>query len=121
MTTIDHNKYRPPVEERWTDNMRTELVKFAMRTEWLYSQYNPKAHLPEGHTRHPFSRSSKVTRSDVPSSSEHLQDIASHLHRAVAAFGDDKDLVIEVRLAEDDTAVPKKAERPAAPGPKVVP
>lgn len=31
-----------------------------------------------------------------------MQDLASHLHRAVAAFGDDKDLVIEVRLADDD-------------------
>ncbi|MCX5103498.1 hypothetical protein [Streptomyces sp. NBC_00439] len=121
MASPDHNKYRPPAEERWTDEMRTEPVQITVRTEWLYSEYNPKTFLPEGRTRHPFSRSGRGTASDVPSDYETMQDLAAHMHRAVAAFGDDKDLVIEVRLAGDDTAVPKKAELPATPGPEVVP
>ncbi|MFJ2420683.1 hypothetical protein [Streptomyces brevispora] len=121
MTATNHEKYRPPAEERWTDGIRTEPVRIAVRTEWLYSEYNPKTLLPEGRTRHPFSRSGRVTASDVPSDYAHMQDVAAHLYRAVAAFGDDKDLVIEVRLAGDGTAVPKKAERPATPGPEVVP
>ncbi|MGW0920621.1 hypothetical protein ACWD3J_16590 [Streptomyces sp. NPDC002755] len=102
MTVTNHEKYRPPAEERWTDGMRTEPVRIAARTEWLYSEYDPRAIVPEGRTRHAFSRSAKVTASDAPSPYESMQDLASHLHCAVAAFGDDKDLVIEVRLADDD-------------------
>lgn len=102
MTVTNHEKYRPPAEERWIDGMRTEPVRIAARTEWLYSEYDPTVIVPEGRTRHAFSRSAKVTASDVPSPYESMQDLASHLHRAVAAFGDDKDLVIEVRLADND-------------------
>lgn len=95
-------KHRPPVEERWTDGMRTEPVRIKMRTEWLYAEYDPDVIVPEGRTRHAFYRGGLVTDSDVPSPYEHMQDIASHLHRAIAAFGDDKNLVIEVRLAEEE-------------------
>ncbi|MFE6939631.1 hypothetical protein [Streptomyces chartreusis] len=102
MTVTNHEKYRPPAEERWTDGMRTEPVRIAARTEWLYREYDPRVIVPEGRTRHAFSRSAKVTASAVPSPYESMQDLASHLYRAVAAFGDDKDLVIEVRLADDD-------------------
>ncbi|MFC9755172.1 hypothetical protein [Streptomyces sp. NPDC056921] len=121
MPSPDHDKYRLPAEERWTDDMRTEPVQITVRTEWLYSEYNPKTLLPEGRTRHPFSRSGRVTASDVAGVYAHMQDLAAHLHRAVAAFGDDRDLVIEVRLAGDGTAVPENAERSARPGPEIVP
>ncbi|MGW6602892.1 hypothetical protein [Streptomyces sp. NPDC055036] len=40
MTTTDHNKYPPPVQERWSDDMRAEPVVIAVRTEWLYSECN---------------------------------------------------------------------------------
>lgn len=92
---------RPAPEHRWIDGMRTEPVRLAVRTQWLYSD-NLDAVVPEGRTRHPFSRGGDVVASDVPSPYEHQQDLASHMHRAVSAFGDDKDLVVEVRLAHAD-------------------
>lgn len=95
----DSSKYRPPAEERWTDGMRTDPVRIEVRTEWLYSEYNPRTLVPEGRTRHPFARGGNVTHSDVPTEYEHLQSLNDHISRAVEAFGDDKDLVIEVRLA----------------------
>lgn len=95
-------KYRPAPEERWIDGMRTEPVRLAVRTEWLYSEYDPKVHVPEGRTRHPFGRGGDVVASDVPSKYEHQQTLVSHMHRAISAFGDDKDLVVEVRLANGE-------------------
>lgn len=97
----NHSKYRAPVEERWVDGMREEPARIHVRTEWLYSEPDPRAVLPEGRTRHAFSRGGHVTSSDVPSPYSHQQSIADHIHRAVAAFGDDKNLVIEVRLADE--------------------
>ena len=97
----DIEKYRPPAHERWTDGMRTDPVRIAVRTRWLYSEFDPRIAVPEGRTRHAFNRSGIVTASDVPSRYEHQQSVASHVHRAVETFGDDKDLVIEVRLAAD--------------------
>ena len=94
-------KYRPEVSERWTDGMRTEPVRIELRTEWLYSERQEGILLPEGRTRHPFSRSGRVTSSDVPPRYDD-NSLTGHLHRAISAFGDDKDLVIEVRLAERD-------------------
>ena len=95
-------KYRPPLDERRTDGMRTNPVRIDVRTEWLYSEPDPKVIVPAGRKRHAFSTSGHVTRTDVPSPYEHMQDIVSNVHRAVAAFGDDKDLVIEVRLADSE-------------------
>ncbi|WP_299091895.1 hypothetical protein [uncultured Microbacterium sp.] len=95
-------KYRPPVEERWTDGMRTTPVRIGVRTEWLYSEPDPKVIVPPGRTRHAFSTSGHVTHTDVPTPYEHMQDIVSHVHRAVRQFGDDKDLIIEVRLADSE-------------------
>lgn len=100
------DSHRPPAEDRWIEGMRTDPVRIDVRTRWLYSDYDPRVIVPAGRTRHPFSRSGSVTRSDVPSRYEHMQDIAAHVWRAVEAFGDDKDLVIEVRLADPD---PKEA------------
>lgn len=94
--------HRPPPEDRWIEGMRTDPVRIDVRTRWLYSDYDPRVIVPAGRTRHAFSRSGSVTRSDVPSRYEHQQAISDHLHRAIAAFGDDKDLVIEVRLADAD-------------------
>lgn len=95
-------KYRPPVEKRWLDGMREHPVRIELRTCWLYSENRPpKILVPAGRSTHPFSRSGDVTRSDVPSAYEHMQSLQSHMHRAVAAFGDDKDLIIEVSLVDD--------------------
>lgn len=95
----DLNKYRPPIGERWTDGMQTDCIRIEVRTKWLYSEYDPKVLVPEGRTRHAFARGGEVTCSDVPTKYEHVQSLNDHISRAVAAFGDDKDLVIEVRLA----------------------
>ena len=95
----DLSKYRPPVAERWTDGMRTDPVQIEVHTKWLYSEYDPNVLVPEGRTRHPFSRGGEVTRSDLPTGYEHMQSLNDHINSAVAAFGDDKDLVIKVRLA----------------------
>ena len=101
MSKTPNPKYRPAPEHRWIDGMRTEPVRLAVRTQWLYSD-NLDAVVPEGRTRHPFSRGGDVVASDVPSPYEHMQTLADHVHRAVSEFGDDKDLVVEVRLAHAD-------------------
>lgn len=96
----DSEKYRPPVEDRWVDGNRTEPGQIKVRTRFLYSERRPPDILvPEGRTTHPFSRGGRVTDSDWPSRYDHEQAVADHVHRAVASFGDDADVVIEVRLA----------------------
>lgn len=73
---------------------------FKVRTEFRYSEYDPQSNVPEGQTRHAFSRSGSVTDSGtVPSQFSTQQDLSSHLFRAIAQFGDDVDLVVEVRRA----------------------
>jgi hypothetical protein len=44
------------IADHWTHGMRAELVRTAMRTKWLHSEYNPTPLLPEGRTRHACSR-----------------------------------------------------------------
>lgn len=88
---------RPPSDERWT-NDRREPVRIEIRTTFRYSD-SPPIRQPDGSLRaaHAYSRGGVVTGSDVPSSSKWQQAITDHLWRAIAAFGDDVDLVIEVR------------------------
>ena len=88
---------RPPESERWHYE-RTEPVRFEVSTQWLYGEADPRA--THGRKHWAFARSGRVARSDVPSSYEHMQDVASHLHRAIEAFGDDVDLIVEVRRAD---------------------
>lgn len=111
-------KHRPPVADRWIEGMRTAPGTISIRTRWLYSDPNPQTVLPEGRTRHPFSRGGDVTASDWPSSYEHMQGIADHVYRAVESFGDDHDVEIEVRLAdaraEDNTELRQKARAAAS-------
>lgn len=106
MSKTRNPKHRPAPEHRWIDGMRTEPVRLAVRTEWLYSE-NTDAVVPEGRTRHPFARGGDVVGSDVPSPYEHQQGLDDHVYRAVSAFGDDKDLIVEVRL---DRVEPTDAE-----------
>lgn len=98
---------RPPAHLRWLAPDQGP-VRFEVRTCWHYSgdvevsgrggphvmtAVNPET----GLARHAFSRAGSITRTDVPSPYEHQQDIVSNLWRAIEAFGDDTDLVIEVR------------------------
>ena len=93
------DKYRPPVEERWIDGMRTEPGRIQVRSRWLYSD-DARVLVPEGRTRHPFSRGGTVVASDWPPEYNLGTGVADHIHRAIESFGDDKDIVIEVRLAD---------------------
>lgn len=93
-------KYREPAEDRWgANNDRTEPVTIDVRTEWLYSERDGG----RGDAciccpaRHAFSRGGKVVRSDVPARYSSENDLQAHIHRAIGLFGDDADLVIEVR------------------------
>lgn len=105
--TVDP-KYRPPEEERWTDGMRTDPVRITMRTEWFYSE-NPRT-TPSGEQSYwPYSREGNIVSADIPEENLSSRDLYGHMHRAVAAFGDDKDLIVEVRLA-DANADPTDAE-----------
>ena len=94
-------KYRPEPEERWGAKIeRDEPVRIDLRTEWLYSDERADRRGDECACcpgRHAFARGGHVVRSDVPSPYASQQDVASHLWRAISAFGDDRDLVIEVR------------------------
>lgn len=92
------DKYRPPVEER-THRDRTEPVRIKLRTKWLYSEERENIILRPGELRHAFSRGGDVVESDVPSTYSHMQATSDHLHRAIELFGDDADLIIEVRRA----------------------
>lgn len=99
-------EWRPPAEERWIDGMRTEPGVIRLRTRWLYSEHRaPEIVVPAGRTTHPFSRGGEVVESDFPSRYAHMQGVTDHLWRAIAAFGDDKDIEIVVRLAEPSGAV----------------
>lgn len=102
-------KNRPPASSRWT-NDRSEPVRFELRTRFLYSgdttcSGGTMPALVEGRARHAFGRGGEVTRSDVPTSYKHMNHAAAHLGRAIAAFGDDADLVIEVRRAAPPEAI----------------
>ncbi|MFJ5725841.1 hypothetical protein [Streptomyces sp. NPDC093149] len=46
----DPEKYRPPVEDRWTDGLRADPVRINIRAEWLYSCPSFLGPLPEGRT-----------------------------------------------------------------------
>lgn len=89
-------------EVRWT-NDRVAPVRFAVRTEFRYIG-NPHpcgggapAVGEDGRARHAFSRGVKVIDSDVPTQYTAHDGPLSHLMRAIECFGDDADLVIEVR------------------------
>ena len=98
--TVDP-KYRPPEEERWTDGMRTDPARITMRTEWLYSE-NPRIS-PSGEQSYwPYSREGNIVSADISKKGLSSRDLYGHVHSAVAAFGDDKDLIVEVRLADAD-------------------
>ena len=80
-------------------------VRIDLRTEWMYSDPRPDRRGDECVCcpgRHAFSRGGHVVRSDVPSPYSTQQDVASHLWRAISAFGDDRDLVIEVRTRDTE-------------------
>lgn len=91
----DTDKYRPPAEERQTSD-RTEPVQIEARTEWLYSE-DDRCLCCEG--RHAFSRGAQVTASPVPSNLAQDNYLRDHIYRAIQLFGDDADLIIEVRRA----------------------
>lgn len=77
--------------------MRTQPAIIRVRTKWLY--------LAPGGRRtrwHPFSRWGSVVSADVQPGSPMDVYIDDYVREAVTAFGDDKDLIIEVRLATDE-------------------
>lgn len=94
--------HRPPVAARGTGT-RTDPVRFGVRTCFLYSgttvtsQGTLLALQSSGAARHAFSRGGTVTHSEVPATSGLGDSPVDHLWRAIAAFGDDADLVVEVR------------------------
>jgi len=94
----DHAYRRPPVDER-THRDRTEPVQIKIRTEWHYSEPSPDTSPYPGEIRHAYSRAGDIVESPVTSRYEHLNSISDHVYRAIEAFGDDADLIIEVRRA----------------------
>ena len=80
--------------------MRTEPARFEVRTEWMYSEPDPRIVVPPGRTRHAFYRGGKVVRSDLTLQEHRRAELLSNLSDAVGAFGDDKDLIVEVRLKD---------------------
>lgn len=93
-------KYRPDEADRWHKE-RMEPVTIDVRTRWLYSEAEKDGRRGDECVccpgRHAFSRGAGVVRSDVPARYDSEHDLQSHLHRALMVFGDDRDLVIEVR------------------------
>lgn len=85
--------HRPPNQER-THTNRTGPARIKVRTRWFYSERTTA-----GEPRHAFSRSGDVVESDVPAPSKGWDSISDHVNRAIELFGDDADLIIEVRRA----------------------
>lgn len=88
----------PPPEPRTGTNrpVRIEPGEIRVHTDWMYGDGTDCIDCPG---RHAFARSGKVTASDWPEGYSSYQDIAAHVHRAIASFGDDVDLVITVARA----------------------
>lgn len=92
---------RPPVrmpqpardsDGRWTDAAPNDApVTIEVQTRWLRSA--------DG-SNWPFSRGGTVVASQVPPRSEIGDDLNSHIHRAVASFGDGARLRITVERVE---------------------
>lgn len=97
MSTSDVVKYRPAPEHRWLKG-RSKPGTITVRTRFLYSEPDPKVLVPQRQARHAFARGGDVISTDWPSNSGHMQDVASHIHRAVASFSDDAEVEISVRL-----------------------
>lgn len=103
--------YRPPVERRWIGG-RTEPGTILLRSEWLYSHPDPDrpAMVPESRKvsgLHPFSRCGSVVRTDWPHWIDGFStDVAANVWRAIEEFGDDADIVIEVRRARPEELIP---------------
>lgn len=93
----DTEKFRPDVEHRWIED-RTEPATIAVRTRFLYSDPSERTKLPAGRTRWAFSRNAEVVDGGEWSTPyDHLNSLASHVHRMAEAFGDDAELVVTVR------------------------
>lgn len=88
---------RPDAEHRWHCG-RTEPAAIAVRTQWLYSDYDERTKLPPGRTRWPFSRSATVVDfGEFEPRDDSRRDLHSALHDMIEVFGDDADLEIIVR------------------------
>jgi hypothetical protein len=93
--------FRPPVAERMIGG-RTQPAEIHVTTRFLYSDA-PYAAPASGKPRHAFSRGGNVTASDFPTDYDHQKSASDHLHRAIASFGDDKNLIVTVALATEPT------------------
>ena len=108
------SRNRPPVEQRWVagDGVfegRTEPSVLRVRSRWLYSPADPKMTadpLARAKGSWAFARGVEVVESDFPPpyAYAHMNDLHEHLHRMLSSYGDDVDLVIEVRLARPEEA-----------------
>lgn len=103
--------YRPPVEQRWVagDGVfegRTEPGRILVRSKWMYSPTDESAdRTAKSKGTWAFSRGASVVSTDWPHWIEgHDTGVADNLHRAISSYGDDVDLVIEVRLARPEEA-----------------
>lgn len=92
---MTNEENRPPVAGR-TYTHRTEPVQIKVKARWLYSQ-GQSCLCCAG--RHAFSRGADIVASPVTSRTPHLNAISDHVYRAIEEFGDDADLIIEVRRA----------------------
>lgn len=79
------DKYRPPVAERQISD-RTEPVKFTMTNEWFYSEGSDCKCCPGRHVFGQWAHAGEDRPADL-------------LAAAAAEFGDDAELIVEVRRA----------------------
>lgn len=79
------DKYRPPAAERQTSD-RTKPVTFAMKNEWMYSVGDDCRCCPGRHVFGRWSNAGDARPDDL-------------LAAAAAEFGDDAELIVEVRRA----------------------
>lgn len=103
---------RKPVAARTGTNApsRTGPGTITVHTRWMYSDSDDCVCCPGMHA---FSRGGDVVESSWPPPYNYNNDLASHLHRAIASYGDDVDLRITVERHDpnEPTAAEERAYR----------
>lgn len=97
MTSSEQPYHRPALEDRWVGG-RTSPGVIRARTRFLYSEPSATAK-PSGRSRWAFSRGAKLTQSDWDHTHRSDPTVADAVADAIASFGDDADIEIEIRLA----------------------
>lgn len=104
MTVTNDERWRPEdADDRWHETEHPGPLRIEVQNRWLYGDHDPRVRPTNGKPRIPFSRPAHVVDSNVLQAPNGvpLDSVVKHVQRALELLGDDKRIVIEVRLADD--------------------